>query len=65
MQDISEKIMARHGLTPMGFLRWQSLQYPDNDVLMYLIEAYFALATTRDINDLLTELYLELGEGLD
>ena len=63
MQDISEKIMARHGLTPMGFLRWQVNH--DSDVLMYLVESFLELADSREVTDLLTELYLELGEGLD
>ena len=63
MQDISEKIMARHGLTPMGFLRWQANN--DSDVMMYLVESFLELATTQEVTDLLTELYLELGEGLD
>tara|TARA_Y100000592_G_scaffold86960_1_gene140949 strand:+ start:801 stop:992 length:192 start_codon:yes stop_codon:yes gene_type:complete len=63
MQDISEKIMARHGLTPMGFLRWQANH--DSDVMMYLIESFLELADSREVTDLLTELYLELGEGLD
>ena len=63
MQDISEKIMARHGLTPMKFLRWQANN--DSDVLMYLVEAFLELADSREVTDLLTELYLELGEGLD
>jgi hypothetical protein len=63
MQDISEKIMARHGLTPMGFLRWQANH--DSDVLMYLVESFLELADSREVTDLLTELYLELGEGLD
>jgi len=63
MQDISEKIMARHGLTPMGFLRWQANH--DSDVMMYLVESFLELADSREVTDLLTELYLELGEGLD
>jgi hypothetical protein len=63
MQDISEKIMARHELTPMGFLRWRANR--DNDVMMYLVESFLALADSREVTDLLTELYLELGEGLD
>jgi hypothetical protein len=63
MQDISEKIMARHGLTPIGFLTWQARF--DKDVMAYLVESFLELADSREVTDLLTELYLELGEGLD
>lgn len=47
----------------MGFLRWQANH--DSDVLMYLVESFLELADSREVTDLLTELYLELGEGLD